>query len=226
MDEEEVRHEQRRKLSERRDARHMPNVSRQEADDWHTFLLPVKVTNSVKKVKAAGYVIPTKGKRIMAIYQFAAVQLNEKGQCPLCKRKPLVYKRPQHFKWCCHCDRTFDIETGEQVANRVYRRIGPDQFERDCRHEEDLLEAQGQYREARESRRAQIRTLARVIKEVGSDNIAIVEDAGAWFVTRDGKRIAGPFSTNSAAWRWLDRYQGEPVSRTEQTAEWSFDSNT
>jgi hypothetical protein len=93
----------------------------------------------------------------MTIYQFAAVRLNEKGQCPLCKRKPLVYKK-NDFKYCARCGRTFDIETGEQIQRGgQYRKIAPDKFERDCFDEEDLLEAQGRHREARERRRAQLR---------------------------------------------------------------------
>jgi hypothetical protein len=54
--------------------------------------------------------------------------------------------------------------------------------------------------------------------------MTIVQHAAAWFVEADGKRIAGPFPTNSAAWRWLDRYQGDPVSRSEQTEEWLCDN--
>jgi hypothetical protein len=38
--EEEVRRDQREQVTERRSARHMPEVSRQEADTWHAFLKP------------------------------------------------------------------------------------------------------------------------------------------------------------------------------------------
>ena len=40
MGEEEARREQHQKVIERRTARRMPSVSREEADEWHTFLTP------------------------------------------------------------------------------------------------------------------------------------------------------------------------------------------
>lgn len=43
-----------------------------------------------------------------------------------------------------------------------------------------------------------------------------------WFVTCGAERIAGPFKTNGEAWRWIDRQEGEPVSRSEKTTEWVF----
>jgi hypothetical protein len=55
-------------------------------------------------------------------------QLNEKGQCPVCKRKPLVYKR-DNMKWCARCGRSFNIETGEQIGNWRWKQITPDSFE-------------------------------------------------------------------------------------------------
>jgi transposase-like protein len=54
--------------------------------------------------------------------------LNEKGQCPVCMRKPLVYKR-DHVKFCARCNRNFNIETGEQVENWGWRQVSPDSFE-------------------------------------------------------------------------------------------------
>jgi transposase-like protein len=54
--------------------------------------------------------------------------LNEKGQCPTCKRKPLVYKR-DHMKFCARCHRSFDIETGEQIENWGWKRLSSDSFE-------------------------------------------------------------------------------------------------
>jgi hypothetical protein len=48
------------------------------------------------------------------------MKLNEKGQCPTCKIKPLVYKRPPH-KFCYRCDRAFHSETGEQISNWAWR---------------------------------------------------------------------------------------------------------
>lgn len=37
-----------------------------------------------------------------------------------------------------------------------------------------------------------------------------------------GKPIAWPFESNADAWRWIDRHDGEPISRSEKTAEWVF----
>jgi hypothetical protein len=45
---------------------------------------------------------------------------------------------------------------------------------------------------------------------------------GKWAVMSGIEMLAGPFDTSSEAWRWIDRYEGEPVSRGEQTAEWVF----
>jgi len=54
--------------------------------------------------------------------------LNEKGQCPICKRKPLVYKR-RHKKFCTGCMRDFDLETGEQIENLAWAQVSPNSFE-------------------------------------------------------------------------------------------------
>jgi transposase-like protein len=40
-------------------------------------------------------------------------QLNENGQCPICRRKPTVRARLQ---LCKHCGRQFDLITGEQIS--------------------------------------------------------------------------------------------------------------
>ena len=58
-------------------------------------------------------------------------RLNEKDQCPICKKKPLVYKR-DHMKFCGRCHRAFNIETGEQIENWFWKQVSPDSFE--CRH--------------------------------------------------------------------------------------------
>jgi hypothetical protein len=39
-------------------------------------------------------------------------------------------------------------------------------------------------------------------------------------VERDGVLIADGFRSNAAAWRWIDRQQGEPTSRAEHLSEW------
>ncbi len=43
-----------------------------------------------------------------------------------------------------------------------------------------------------------------------------------WFVATTANKsiLAGPFSTNAEAWRWIDRQTGQPVSRAEDKAEW------
>lgn len=43
-------------------------------------------------------------------------KLNEKGQCPPCKKKPLTYKR-QGMRFCTRCCREYDIDTGWQIDN-------------------------------------------------------------------------------------------------------------
>ncbi|TCL70559.1 hypothetical protein EV286_107434 [Rhizobium sp. BK251] len=45
---------------------------------------------------------------------------------------------------------------------------------------------------------------------------------GQWFVSHDGLDIAGPFPDSSAAWRWIDRQSGDPVSPAEKRAEFGF----
>src|SRR5262249_37305326 len=38
----------------------------------------------------------------------------------------------------------------------------------------------------------------------------------AWqVIDSTGNVLAGPFKTNAAAWRWIDRQNGEPISRSE-----------
>lgn len=49
----------------------------------------------------------------------AMKELNEKGQCPMCKIKPLVYKR-ESKKFCWRCDREYSLDTGQQVKNFAY----------------------------------------------------------------------------------------------------------
>jgi hypothetical protein len=45
------------------------------------------------------------------------MKINDKGQCPMCLIKPLVYKRPTHRLFCHRCCREFDPATGEQNEN-------------------------------------------------------------------------------------------------------------
>jgi hypothetical protein len=49
-----------------------------------------------------------------------------------------------------------------------------------------------------------------------------IESNGKWFVVDalPGSILAGPFKTNADAWRWIDRHEGEPISRREHVAQW------
>jgi hypothetical protein len=86
----------------------------------------------------------------MTIHQFPAERLNEKGQCPVCEKKPRVYKGD---KFCPRCSRWFDIETGEQVPNWAYQQSSAGMFQRDCKDDLDLMLARGRHREVRAIRR-------------------------------------------------------------------------
>lgn len=44
----------------------------------------------------------------------------------------------------------------------------------------------------------------------------VLRDDGRWSV---GERI---FETNAAAWRWIDRSENQPVSRSEDVGDWVF----
>ena len=50
-------------------------------------------------------------------------KLNEKGQCPFCKIKPLVYKRDPHY-FCHRCDRAYSLEAKEFIENWAYHADG------------------------------------------------------------------------------------------------------
>jgi transposase-like protein len=47
------------------------------------------------------------------------MRLNDKGQCPICERKPLTYKRDRHY-FCPRCWRSFDLGTGQQIENWAF----------------------------------------------------------------------------------------------------------
>lgn len=51
------------------------------------------------------------------------LQINERGQCPPCGRKPLVYRR-RGFLFCCRCDRAYDLATGAQIPNWAWEPDG------------------------------------------------------------------------------------------------------
>jgi len=42
------------------------------------------------------------------------MRLNDKGQCPVCQRKPRIYKR-YGFYACIRCGRHYSLETGEEL---------------------------------------------------------------------------------------------------------------
>jgi len=44
---------------------------------------------------------------------------------------------------------------------------------------------------------------------------------GLWCVVREGEVLAH-FGSNSAAWRWLNKYQGVLLSPKEKTHAWSW----
>jgi hypothetical protein len=47
----------------------------------------------------------------------------------------------------------------------------------------------------------------------------VTEENGGWLVILpDGTRLA--FTTNAEAWRWIDRHEGETISRSEAVSEW------
>ncbi|TIT10814.1 MAG: hypothetical protein E5W74_15180 [Mesorhizobium sp.] len=53
--------------------------------------------------------------------------------------------------------------------------------------------------------------------------MTVIRIPDGWIVTASAKAtavIAGPFETMAEGWRWIDRAQGEPVSRGENMAEW------
>ena len=44
-----------------------------------------------------------------------------------------------------------------------------------------------------------------------------------WLVVgEDRKILAGPFRLNAEAYRWLDRYEGDPISPSEKRADYGF----
>jgi hypothetical protein len=44
------------------------------------------------------------------------MRINEKGQCPVCLIKPLIYKKSQSY-FCYRCDRAFSMLDGEWISN-------------------------------------------------------------------------------------------------------------
>jgi len=55
------------------------------------------------------------------------IKLNEKGQCPYCRRKPLTYKRTNKY-FCAGCSRQFNLSTGKMEENFCWTADGK------CKH--------------------------------------------------------------------------------------------
>jgi predicted amidophosphoribosyltransferase len=49
------------------------------------------------------------------------MRLNEKGQCPACKKKARPYRR-EHMLFCCRCHRQYSEVTHEQEENWAWHR--------------------------------------------------------------------------------------------------------
>ena len=56
------------------------------------------------------------------------MKLDENGRC--CGSKPIYYERPSVHKFCDHCKRAFDPETGNQVENWAWKADGSGTFKR------------------------------------------------------------------------------------------------
>jgi hypothetical protein len=51
------------------------------------------------------------------------------------------------------------------------------------------------------------------------DSMTVTETSGGWSVVAAGV-IIKTFSSNAEAWRWIDRHEGETISRSEHVSEW------
>ena len=47
--------------------------------------------------------------------------LNDKGQCPHCKRKPIPYKSSQYY-YCFLCDRAYSMQSHAQIENWAWQK--------------------------------------------------------------------------------------------------------
>jgi hypothetical protein len=73
--------------------------------------------------------------------------------------------------------------------------------------------------------------------EVHFEPAAIDEDFGPWCVIDADEPLKGElkevgaytilgwFGTNAAAWRWIDRQTGSPISRSEAVSDWIAEKN-
>jgi hypothetical protein len=57
-------------------------------------------------------------------------------------------------------------------------------------------------------------------------DVTVDEINGRWFARAGDHILAGPFGSHSAAWRWVDRHSGSPISRSEHVAEWIWNKSS
>jgi hypothetical protein len=55
-------------------------------------------------------------------------------------------------------------------------------------------------------------------------SMTVTETRNGWSVVVAGV-ILRTFTTNAAAWRWIDRQQGSPISRAEVVSDWIASKN-
>jgi hypothetical protein len=63
--------------------------------------------------------------------------------------------------------------------------------------------------------------MANISPELATESRSMTVDQinNDWFVRVNGVVVAGPFPDNAAAWRWIDRYEGEGKSMPQFPAE-------
>jgi hypothetical protein len=66
------------------------------------------------------------------------------------------------------------------------------------------------------TRKQQFNQLAQAA--AGGDR-AVMETIDGWSVVAAGV-VLRTFETNAAAWRWIDRQEGTPISRAEAVSDW------
>ena len=54
------------------------------------------------------------------------MKLDAKGRC--CGRKPVIYKRPPS-RFCCRCNRSYDYEENQQIANWAWKQLADGSWE-------------------------------------------------------------------------------------------------
>ena len=53
--------------------------------------------------------------------------------------------------------------------------------------------------------------------------VITVSARGIYYVEDEtGSKVAGPFESNAAAWRYIDRLNNEPISIAEKKSDWSW----